>query len=108
MQNDKPSKDMLKLRVTRVVEYGKEKIYILHYTNLYTFAYLFYCKGQIHIQHTLLKPPLFRRILAKLHFIKSAYEEADFKEIEKAMINGAIKRIEELHSNKPIAIPANM
>ncbi|MEK7524513.1 MAG: hypothetical protein AAB588_05810 [Patescibacteria group bacterium] len=90
----------MKITVLRVMPYSGSVIYVLQFQ--YVFMYLFHLDNQIHMDRALLKPRLDKRLLWNLGLIETPYSQDEKEEAEKAILSGAVQRIDLLKSNPVI------
>lgn len=86
--------------VLRKMAYADTFIYIMQYGSLFQYIFCFNKEGDLHQDHVIIKPALWRTTLYKFGLLDSEYSRDTLEEVEKILLSGAMKSLDELVSRK--------
>lgn len=87
-------------KVLRKMAYADTFIYVMQYGNMFQYMFCFNQNGDLHQNHVIASAPLWRRILHACRLLESAYTVDILEEVEKILLSGAMKSLDELVSRK--------
>ena len=86
--------------VLRKMAYADTYIYVMQYGSLFQYIFCFNKEGDLHQDHVLLKAPLWRTVLHRLGVLDNEYTVETMEEVEKILLSGAMKSLDELVSRR--------
>lgn len=80
--------------------YAGTFIYVMRYGSLFQYVFCFSEEGDLHQDHVTVSAPLWRKVLFSIGILDNIYTTETIEEVEKILLSGAMKSLDELASRK--------